>query len=186
MDANTVSSNVSVLDLICKDKYAEANNHKRARDDFNKEAKNWVNTRNINSERAKELSKKAAEAKSERDVCNEKVRELKALRDQMHAKANELKEKGGDEYDNAKSEGNRYHDEMASFASKGQLAHQLMMQCYEDADVARKLSDIAHKKFIECRESANREHEAFLNTLKELKDLKNDPFGAIDSLEDDA
>ena len=186
MDANTVSSNVSVLDLICKDKYAEANNHKRARDDFNKEAKNWVNTRNINSERAKELSKKAVEAKSERDVCNEKVRELKALRDQMHAKANELKEKGGDEYDNAKSEGNRYHDEMASFASKGQLAHQLMMQCYEDADVARKLPDIAHKKSIECRESANREHEAFLNTLKELEDLKNDPFGAIDSLEDDA
>ncbi len=172
MDANTVSSNVSVLDLICKDKYAEANNHKRARDNFNKEAKNWVNTRNINSERAKELSKKAVEAKSERDVCNEKVRELK--------------EKGGDEYDNAKSEGNRYHDEMASFASKGQLAHQLMMQCYEDADVARKLSDIAHKKSIECRESANREHEAFLNTLKELEDLKNDPFGAIDSLEDDA
>ena len=186
MDANTVSSNVSVLDLICKDKYAEANNHKRARDEFNKESKNWINTRNTNSERAKELSKKAAEAKAERDACNEKVRELKALRDQMHAKAAELKENGGEGYEDAKAEGNRYHDEMTVYASKGQLAHQLMVQCYEDADVARKLSDIAHRKSIECREAANNEHEAFVNTLKELEELRNDPFGAIESLEDDA
>lgn len=93
MGANTVSSNVSVLDLICKDKYAEANNHKRARDELNKESKNWINTRNTNSERARDLSKKAAEAKAERDAYNEKVRELKVLRDQMHAKAAELRER---------------------------------------------------------------------------------------------
>ncbi len=186
MGANTVSSNVSVLDLICKDKYAEANNHKRARDELNKESKNWINTRNTNSERARDLSKKAAEAKADRDNYNQKVRELKDLRDQMHAKAAELKESGGEGYEDAKAQGNMYHDEMASYAAKGQLAHQLMIQCYEDADVARKLSDIAHRKSIECREAANREHEAFVNTLKELEELKNDPFGAIENSEDDA
>ena len=184
MCANTVSSNVSVLDLMCKDKYAEANNHKRARDNLNKESKNWINTRNTNTERAKELSKKGAEAKAERDANNAKVRELKELRDQMHAKAAELREKGGEEYENARAEGNRYHDEMAAFASKGQLAHQVMVQCYEDADVARKLSEIAHRKSIECREAANAEHELYVNTLKEIEELKNNPFGDFDSEND--
>ena len=45
---------VSVLDLMCKDKYAVANNHKAARDRFSADAKNWTIKRDLYRERSKQ------------------------------------------------------------------------------------------------------------------------------------
>ena len=97
-------NDVSVLDLMCKDRYAEANNHKRARDQFSLDAKNWAAKRDLYRERSKQEYAEAIEIKKKRDELNAKVKEAKAKRDEWQAKAAQLKESKGPEYDEARAD----------------------------------------------------------------------------------
>jgi len=165
---------VSILDLMCKDQHTAALEHKRNRNDLSKESKHWMELCKKYNEMSKEAAVKAAEAKKERDEYNVKIKELKAKRDEWHAKAATLKEKGGDEYEAARQEGNRIHEEMTVYAKKGQLAHSQMMQFYEDVNVSKKLATAAYRKSKECRKSADKEHEAFVGSIKFINDMKED------------
>ena len=70
-------NDVSVLDLMCKEKYNEANNHKRARDAFQQDAKNWAAKRDLYRERSKDEYAEAQRVKKQRDELNAKVKEFK-------------------------------------------------------------------------------------------------------------
>ena len=61
MPANPDRS-VSVLDLMCKDRYAEAEEHKRRRDEFAAEARNWALRRDQYRERSKDALREAISA----------------------------------------------------------------------------------------------------------------------------
>lgn len=172
MGQDTVADNVCILDLMCKDKYSDANNHKHARDDFSDQSKMWILRRNNYGEMARDNVAKAAEARKERDEINEKVKLAKARRDELHLKAADLRESGTDNSE-VREEGNKCHEEVTELSAKGQDAHQRMLTFYEEADVARKLSDAAQKKSIECRKAADAEHAAYIRIMKSIDDLKN-------------
>jgi len=173
MDRESVSDNVCILDLMCKDKYGDANNHKKARDEFSAQSKMWIIRRNNYGAMARENVAKATEAKRERDFFNQKVREAKEKRDECHRKAAELKETGKEGFSELREEGNKYHEEVAENSVKGQAAHEKMITSYEEADVARKLSDAAQKKFTDCRIAADVEHNAYIEKLREIDNLKD-------------
>jgi len=174
MVSNGSDSGVSILDLMCKDQHSAALDHKRRRDELSKESKNWMELCKKYNEMSKTASVKAAEAKKERDECNAKIKELKEKRNEYHAKAASLKEKGGDEYEAARLEGNKIHEEMMSYTKRGQLAHSQMIQFYDDVNVSKKLATAAYKKSKECRKMADKEHEAFVGSMKFIKDMKDD------------
>lgn len=173
MDRESVSDNVRILDIMCKERYSDANNHKKSRDDFSAQSKMWTIRRNNYSTTARENVAKATEAKKERDLFNQKVRDSKEKRDECHRKAAELRETGREGYRELREEGNRYHEEVTENSAKGQAAHERMMKFYEEADVARKLSDAAQKKSMDCRIAADAEHRMYIEKLKEVDDLKN-------------
>ena len=166
-------NDVSILDLMCKDRYAEANNHKRARDAFSADAKNWASKRDLYRERSKQEYADAQKAKAERDQLNAKVKELKAKREEYHTKASQLKETKGPEYDEARAKGNEYHDLMVESNEKGQAAHQRYVSLIEQSNVDRKLADAAHNKSVECRKRSDEEHEMYLQTLESIRQLKD-------------
>ena len=167
-------SNVSVLDLMCKDKYAEANNHKRARDELTNESKMWIIRRNDYNERAKRSSEEANALRKERDTFNAKVKDLKEKRNACQAKAAELKDIKGPEYDRLREEANSYHNEMVECHEKGQQIHERMSKLFDDADGSRKAANAAHNRSIECRKKADEEHKLYVAALESVKNLKDD------------
>ena len=178
-------NDVSVLDLMCKDRYAEANNHKRARDQFSLDAKNWAAKRDLYRERSKQEYAEAIEIKKKRDELNAKVKEAKAKRDEWQAKAAQLKESKGPEYDEARAKGNEYHEQMVSFNEKGQEAHQRYVALMDQSKTDRTLADAAHNKFIECRKASDTEHKLYVRSLEAVKNLR-DNLPDFDGSEDDA
>ena len=164
---------VSVLDLMCKDKYAVANNHKAARDRFSADAKNWTIKRDLYRERSKQEYAEAQDFKKKRDGFNAEVKEFKAKRDEFQAKAAELKENRGPEYDEARAKGNEYHEQMVAANTNGQEAHRKYTELMDQSHTDRTLADAAHNKFIECRKAADEEHRLYLQAIQEVKDHRD-------------
>ncbi|MBO7409568.1 MAG: hypothetical protein J6T68_01370, partial [Candidatus Methanomethylophilaceae archaeon] len=78
-------STVSVLDILRKDRFSEAEEHKRRRDELSKESRNWALRRDQYRERSKDAHREALEAREERDAINLRTKALKEQRDRIQA-----------------------------------------------------------------------------------------------------
>lgn len=175
---------VSVLDLMCKDRYAEANNHKRERDRLSMEAKNWAAKRDLYRERSKQEYADTPRLREKRDRLSERVKELKARRDDCHAKAAEIKDRKSPEYSDLRAKGNEFHEQMVALNEERQKAHEAYIGMVEQSKTDRTLADAAHHKFIECRKAADEEHKLYVKSLESIKDLRNNLPDFDDSEED--
>jgi uncharacterized coiled-coil DUF342 family protein len=72
---------------------AEAEKHKRLRDDLNDKTKEWVQKRDELNGEVRKLVDEAAKHREERDKLNVEVRAAKVARDEMNNKVNELSKK---------------------------------------------------------------------------------------------
>jgi uncharacterized coiled-coil DUF342 family protein len=72
---------------------ADAERHKRDRDDLNEKTKQWAEKRDELNARVRDLIDKANEKRELRDKLNAEVREAKAKRDEWNRKYNELSDK---------------------------------------------------------------------------------------------
>lgn len=171
---------VSVLDIMCKDRHAEANEHKRKRDEFAAEARNWALRRDQYRERSKEALAEANALRPERDRINAEAKEVKQRRDAAHAEAKELKGKDKEAFEAARERGNRIHEELMAIVDKGHAVNDRMTALYQESKVDRVLSEAAHKKFVEARRSADAEHRAYLETRKSIGSMRKEFTGADD------
>lgn len=166
-------SDVSVLDLMCKERYAEANNHKRLRDQYSQDAKNWAAKRDLYRERSKQEYAQAPALKERRDGLNAKVKEMKAERDGWNAKAAALKGTRGPEYDEARAKADECHKLMTEYNEKGQAAHSEYVSIMEQSRTDRALADAAHAKFVECRKAADEEHRLYVESIRSVEELRD-------------
>ena len=162
---------VSILDILRKDRYAEAEGHRRRRDELSAEARNWALRRDQYRERSKEAHKEALEARDERDAINIQAKEVKGRRDQAQARAAELKGKDKEAYAKAREEGQRIHEELTAVAEKSRAANDRMVSLFEESKVDKVLAEAAHKKFIECRKESDREHKLYLETQRSARSM---------------
>ena len=179
MPANPDRS-VSVLDLMCKDRYAEAEEHKRRRDEFAAEARNWALRRDQYRERSKDALREAKELIPGRDAINAQVKEIKERRDRTHAEAAELKGKDKEAFQTKREEANRIHEEMLATVEKGHALNDKITGLFEESKVDTVLSQAAHRKFVECRKGADQEHRLYLETLGSVRGLRDEYTKAPD------
>ena len=170
-------STVSVLDLMCKDRYAESNEHKRKREEYAAEARNWAQRREQYRERSKEALKEAEALRPKRDAVNEEVRQIKERRDKAHAEAQELKGKDKEAYAKAREAANAIHEELLAAVERGHRINEEMSALYEESKVDRILSQAAHRKFVEARRNADREHNEFLESRKSIRGMRDEYTG---------
>ena len=179
MPANPDRS-VSVLDLMCKDRYAEAEEHKRRRDEFAAEARNWALRRDQYRERSKDALREAKGLIPGRDAINAQVKEIKERRDRTHAEAAELKGKDKEAFQTKREEANRIHEEMLAAVEKGHALNDKITGLFEESKVDTVLSQAAHRKFVECRKGADQEHRLYLETLGSVRGLRDEYTKAPD------
>lgn len=163
---------VSVLDIMCKDRNDEAEEHRRKRDQYADEARNWALRRDQYRERSKDAQREANELIPDRDAWNAKVREIKERRDKAHAEAAEYKGKDKEKFEAARQVGNAIHEELLAAVEEGHRVNDRISALYEEHRVDRILSQAAHKKFVECRKAADAEHDAYLKTRKSVRGLR--------------
>jgi len=72
---------------------ADAERHKRSRDDLNEHTREWVEKRDELNARVRELIDQANEQRETRDRLNAEVRQAKASRDEWNFKYNEMSDK---------------------------------------------------------------------------------------------
>jgi len=183
-DTGDMGNDVLTLDQMTKKKVDEANNHKRARDKYALDAKNWASKRDLYRDRSKQMYAEAQEIKKQRDVFNAKVKELKTKREECREKAADLKGSRGPEYFEARAKADDYHQQMLSCNEKGQAAHQRYVELIEQSNKDRAAADDAHNKSVECRKAADEEHRLFVEAVKAMNELR-DNIPDFD-LEDDA
>ena len=116
-------STVSVLDILRRDRFAEADEHKRRRDELSSEAKNWALRRDQYRERSKDAHREALEAREERDAINLKAKGLKEKRDQIQAQAAEFKGKDKETFEKYREEARAVHEELTAVAEKSRVAN---------------------------------------------------------------
>ena len=179
-----MDNDVLTLDEITKRKTAEANKHKRVRDKFTLEAKNWASRRDFFRDKSKQLYAEAQEVKKQRDAFNAKVKDLKAKREECRDKAMDLKESRSPEYFEARAKADEYHQQMLSYNEKGQAAHQRYIELIEQSNKDRAAADEAHGKSVEFRKAADEEHRLYVEAVKAMNELR-DNIPDFD-LEDDA
>jgi len=168
---------VSVLDIMCKDRYAEAEAHKRRRDELSQEARNWALRRDQYRDRSKDALREAKELIPYRDAINVKVKEIKERRDNAHAEAAKLKGKDKEAYQAAREVGNRIHEEMLAEAEKGHALNDKINGLFEESRVDRILAQAAHKKFVQCRKGADEEHRKYMDTTRSMRDMRSEFTG---------
>ncbi len=165
---------VSILDIMCKDRNAEAEEHRRKRDQFAEEARNWATRRDQYRERSKEAFREANGLIPERDSYNAKVKEIKERRDRAHAEAAQFKGKDKEKFEAARQVGNSIHEELLAMVEKGHSVNDRITELFEESKVDRVLSQAAHKKFVECRKGADSEHALYLKTKKSVGGLRDE------------
>ena len=174
-------SSVSILDILRKDRFSEADEHRRRRDELSAEAKNWALRRDQYRERSKDAHREALEAREERDAINLKAKALKEQRDAIQAQGAEFKGKDKEAFERYREEARRVHEELTSVAEKSRAANDRMIALFDESKVDRVLADAAHKKFIECRKSADKEHGLYLETQRSARTMNgiSDEKGSV-------
>ena len=168
-------STVSVLDILRRDRFAEADEHKRRRDGLSNEAKNWALRRDQYRERSKDAHREALEAREERDAINLRAKELKEKRDKIQAQAAEFKGKDKETFEKYRDEARKVHEELTAEAEKSRAANDRMVSLFDESKVDKVLAEAAHKKFIECRKAADEEHKLYLETQKSARSMNGLP-----------
>ncbi len=172
--ASEKGATVSILDIMCKDRNAEAEEHKRRRDQFAEEARNWAARRDQYRERSKEAFREANELIPERDAYNAKVKEIKERRDRAHAEAAQYKGRDKEKFEAARQVGNAIHEELLAMVEKGHAVNDRITDLFEESKVDKVLSQAAHKKFVECRKGADSEHALYLKTKRSVGGLREE------------
>ena len=165
---------MSVLDIMCKDRYAEAEEHRRKRDQFAEEARNWALRRDQYRERSKDAFREANALIPERDAYNAQAKEIKERRDKAHAEAAQYKGKDKEKFEAARQVGNAIHEELLAVVEKGHAVNDRITALFEESKVDKVLSQAAQKKFVECRKGADSEHAAYLRTRKSVRGLREE------------
>ncbi|MBP5394758.1 MAG: methyltransferase domain-containing protein [Candidatus Methanomethylophilaceae archaeon] len=164
-------STVSVLDILRKDRFSEAEEHKRRRDELSKESRNWALRRDQYRERSKDAHREALEAREERDAINLRTKALKEQRDRIQAEGAEFKGKDKEAFERYREEARKVHEQLTAEAEKSRAANDKTVSLFEESKVDRILAEAAHKKFVECRRAADEEHRLFMETQKSARNM---------------
>ncbi len=168
-------STVSVLDILRKDRFSEADAHRRKRDEMAAEARNWAARRDQYRGRSKDAHREAIEAREKRDAINLEAKALKEKRDAIQAQAAEFKGKDKETFQKYREEAGKVHEELTAVAERSRAANDKMVSLFEESKVDRVLADAAHKKFVECRRAADEEHRLFLETQRSARSMDGLP-----------
>ena len=168
-------STVSVLDILRKDRFSEAEGHKRKRDELAAEARNWALRRDQYRERSKDAHREALEARDKRDAINLEAKALKEKRDAIQAKAAEFKGKDKETFERYREEAGKVHEQLTAVAERSRAANDKMVSLFEESKVDKVLAEAAHKKFVECRRGADEEHRLFLETQRSARSMDGLP-----------
>ena len=166
---------VSVLDILRKDRFSEAEGHKRKRDEFAAEARNWALRRDQYRDRSKDAHREALEARDRRDAINLEAKALKEKRDAIQAQAAEFKGKDKETFERYREEAGKVHEQLTAVAERSRAANDKMVSLFEESKVDKVLAEAAHKKFVECRKAADEEHRLFLETQRSARSMDGLP-----------
>ena len=170
----SIADDIATLDELVKDKQAELNNHRKARDKFQDDMRKCQMRRNSLRDNAHTLINKISALKSERARYNELTREAKANREAVKERIEDARANGIRDLDEMKKERDGFHQQVVEYYSKSQAAHEQIEKLSLEVDASRKLADEEHAKAVEFKEAADREHQEFVRCLNELRELQDE------------
>ena len=170
----SIADEIRTLDKILKEKNAELNNHKKARDKFHDNAHDSQVKRDNFRKMAQDLMKVNSELKKERNRYNELTREAKSKREDIKIRIEELRADGVRDLDQLKAERDSYHRQVIEYHGKSQDIHARIEDNSEKIDLYKKMSDQAHEQSLKFREAADKEHQEFVRCLEEIRSIKDE------------
>ena len=170
----SIADEIRTLDKILKEKNAELNTHKKARDKFHDNARDSQVKRDNFRRMAQDLMKVNSELKKERNRYNELTREAKSKREDIKIRIEELRADGVRDLDQLKAERDSYHRQVIEYHGKSQDIHARIEENSRKIDLYKNMSDQAHEQSLKFREAADREHQEFVKCLEEIRSIKDE------------
>ena len=170
----SIADDIATLDELVKEKQAELNNHRKARDKFQDDMRKCQMRRNALRDNARATIDKISKLKAERAHYNELTREAKANREAVKERIDEARASGVRDLDGLKRERDEYHQQVVEYHAKAQAAHEEIEKLREQIDVYRKLADEQHEQSIRFKEAADTEHQEFVRCMNELRELQDE------------
>ena len=169
-----IADDIATLDELVKDKRAELNNHKKARDRYQEDMHKCQMRRNLYRDNASSLMRKISELKTERSRYNQLTQEAKANREAVKDRIEEARANGIRDLDGMKRERDTYHQQVVEYHGKAQAIHEEIEKMSLEIDASKKLADEEHAKSIRFKEAADEEHQEFVRCLNELRELQDE------------
>lgn len=166
---------------------AECDNHRKRRDVLNKEGKEWKEKRDVLNAKVKSIATEISNLLLRRDELNTQIKELKNERNQYTKIANDartqlevndnlnserVRKLKDDAYKNTKLADEK-HQQMISIVKESQNLHHKIEQLSSKRDGWRIQSDNAHKQWIRCKTQADKEHDLYIKSVKNIKAIQN-------------
>ena len=170
----SIADDIATLDELVKDKKAELNNHKKARDKFQEDMRKCQMRRNNLRDNARMLIDKSSKLKQERSRYNQLTQEAKANREAVKERIEEARANGVRDLDEMKRERDTYHQQVVEYHGKAQAIHDEIEKISLEIDASRKLADEEHAKAVKFKEAADNEHQEFVRCLNELRELQDE------------
>ena len=169
-----IAEDIATLDELVKDKQAELNNHKKARDKFQSDMKACQMRRDSFHKNVTALISQIQKLKDERENYNKLTREAKANRDAVRERIDEARANGVRDLGALKEERDAYHRQVEEYYAKSQAVHEQIEKLRDQIDASKNLADEQHAQAIRFKEAADNEHQLFLQCLAELRELQDE------------
>ncbi len=174
MIAEQIEEEARRLDDILAELNREANNHKKARDDYHDKASVLADKRDALQKRAKKISNEAVVYKQYRDEANLSAKEYRARRDEWNDRVARMRSSGGlGDIGEGKSQANSWHQKMVKAVEEGNTAHEKMHQLYADADKLRAEAQVCHEQFIDLKKAADVEHTRYIEVIRKIERIRD-------------
>lgn len=174
MIAEMIEEDARRLDEIIADLNREAANHRKARDDYNRQAEVLAEKRDRLQAQARKLSSQAAVYKAQRDEANLSVQEAKRKRDEWNDRATRMRAAGGlGDIGEAKSQAQNWHQKVVKYSKDGQTAHDKMHSLMDEAGKLRAEAQTCHEQCQVCRRAANSEHEKYIAAIRKIERVRD-------------